>query len=108
MRTVADPATGAVLPPIYVTSTYAQESSGVTKGFDYSRTSQSDAVCLGALRSDLEAHRDLLSLPEWLDQCRAGAAGFGSHVIDEEHYGGNYRLFEKVRRRSRVDFSFST
>ena len=105
-----DPSTGAVMPPIYATSTYAQSSPGVHQGFEYSRTHNPTRFayerCVAALEggsrgfafaSGLAATSTLLEL---LDS--------GSHVIAmDDLYGGSYRLFERVRKRSAaLDFSF--
>ena len=105
-----DPSTGAVMPPIYATSTYAQASPGVHQGFEYSRTQNPTRFayerCVAALEggsrgfafaSGMAATATLLEL---LDS--------GSHVIAmDDLYGGSYRLFERVRRRSAgLDFSF--
>ncbi|WP_454832141.1 cystathionine gamma-synthase [Pseudoxanthomonas wuyuanensis] len=105
-----DPSTGAVMPPIYATSTYAQSSPGVHQGFEYSRTHNPTRFayerCVAALEggsrgfafaSGMAATSTVLEL---LDS--------GSHVIAmDDLYGGSYRLFERVRRRSAgLDFSF--
>jgi cystathionine gamma-lyase len=105
-----DPSTGAVMPPIYATSTYAQSSPGVHQGFEYSRTHNPTRFayerCIAALEggsrgfafaSGMAATSTLLEL---LDS--------GDHVIAmDDLYGGSYRLFERVRRRSAgLDFSF--
>jgi cystathionine gamma-lyase len=105
-----DPSTGAVMPPIYATSTYAQSSPGVHQGFEYSRTHNPTRFayerCIAGLEggsrgfafaSGLAATSTILEL---LDS--------GSHVICmDDVYGGTFRLFERVRRRSAgLDFSF--
>ena len=105
-----DPTTGAVMPPIYATSTYAQSSPGVHQGFEYSRTHNPTRYawerCVASLErgtrgfafgSGLAATATLLEL---LDS--------GDHVVAmDDLYGGSYRLFERVRRRSAgLDFSF--
>lgn len=105
-----DPATGAVMTPIYATSTYAQASPGVHQGFEYSRSHNPTRFayerCVAALEggtrgyafaSGLAATSTLLEL---LDS--------GSHVIAmDDVYGGTYRLFERVRRASAaLDFSW--
>jgi cystathionine gamma-lyase len=98
-----DPLTGAIMPPIYATSTYVQSSPGVHKGYEYSRTANPTRDALQASVANLEG----------------GAAGFafssglaatatildlldsGSHIIAmHDLYGGSYRLFENVRKRS--------
>ena len=105
-----DPTTGAVMPPIYATSTYAQSSPGVHQGFEYSRTLNPTRFayerCVAGLEggsrgfafaSGLAASSTILEL---LDT--------GSHVICmDDVYGGTFRLFERVRRRTAgLDFSF--
>jgi cystathionine gamma-lyase len=105
-----DPSTGAVMPPIYATSTYAQSSPGEHQGFEYSRTHNPTRFayerCVAALEggsrgfafaSGMAATSTVLEL---LDS--------GDHVIAmDDLYGGSYRLFERVRRRSAgLDFSF--
>jgi cystathionine gamma-lyase len=105
-----DPSTGAVMPPIYATSTYAQRSPGEHQGFEYSRSHNPTRFayerCVAALEggthgyafaSGLAATSTILEL---LDS--------GSHVIAmDDVYGGTYRLFERVRRRSAgLDFSW--
>ena len=98
-----DPLTGAIMPPIYATSTYVQSSPGVHKGYEYSRTANPTRDALQASVANLEG----------------GAAGFafasglaasativdlldaGSHIVAmHDLYGGSYRLFENVRKRS--------
>jgi len=105
-----DPSTGAVMTPIYATSTYAQSSPGVHQGFEYSRTHNPTRFayerCVAGLEggsrgfafaSGLAATSTILEL---LDS--------GSHVVCmDDVYGGTFRLFERVRRRSAgLDFSF--
>src|ERR1700720_2603175 len=98
-----DPLTGAVMPPIYATSTYVQSSPGVHKGYDYTRTRNPTRDALQAAVANLEG----------------GTAGFafasgmaatstvlelldsGSHIIAmHDLYGGSYRVLENVRKRS--------
>ncbi|WP_024868657.1 cystathionine gamma-synthase [Pseudoxanthomonas suwonensis] len=105
-----DPSTGAVMPPIYATSTYVQSSPGEHQGFEYSRTHNPTrfayercvATLEGGVRgfafaSGMAATSTVLEL---LDS--------GDHVVAmDDLYGGSYRLFERVRRRSAgLDFSF--
>jgi len=105
-----DPSTGAIMPPIYATSTYVQESPGVHKGYEYSRSQNPTRMAYERCIADLET----------------GTAGFafasgmaatatilelldgGSHVVAiDDLYGGTYRLFENVRRASAgLAFSF--
>ncbi len=105
-----DPSTGAVMPPIYATSTYAQESPGVHKGYEYSRTQNPTRMAFERCIADLEGGSrgfafasgmaTTATLLELLDS--------GDHVVAmDDLYGGSFRLFERVRRRSAaLDFSF--
>ncbi len=105
-----DPTTGAVMPPIYAVSTYAQESPGVHKGYEYSRTQNPTRMAYERCIADLEGGirgfafasgmATTATLLELLDS--------GSHVVAmDDLYGGSFRLFERVRRRSSaLDFSF--
>ena len=98
-----DPTTGAVMVPIYATSTYAQQSPGVHKGFEYARSQNPTRFAFERAVADLES----------------GAAGFafasglaaigtifelldsGAHVVaTDDIYGGTFRLLERVRKRS--------
>ena len=105
-----DPATGAIMTPIYASSTYVQQSPGVHKGYDYSRTQNPTREALEACVADLEdgsrgfafasGMAATATLLELLDS--------GAHVIaGDDLYGGTYRLFENVRKRSAgLAFSF--
>jgi len=105
-----DPSTGAIMIPIYATSTYVQESPGVHKGYEYSRTQNPTRMAYERCVADLEGGRQGYAFASGL----AAAATVldlldsGSHVIAmDDLYGGTYRLFERVRRRSAgLDFTF--
>jgi cystathionine gamma-lyase len=105
-----DPSTGAIMTPIYATSTYVQESPGKHKGYEYSRTQNPTRMAYERCVADLEGGVAGFAFASGL----AAAATVldlldsGSHVIAmDDLYGGSYRLFEKVRRRSAgLDFSF--
>ncbi|MBU6199233.1 MAG: PLP-dependent transferase [Xanthomonadaceae bacterium] len=105
-----DPSTGAIMTPIYATSTYVQSSPGVHKGYEYSRTQNPTRMAYERCVADLEGGRAGYAFASGL----AAAATVldlldsGSHVIAmDDLYGGTYRLFERVRRRSAgLDFSF--
>jgi cystathionine gamma-lyase len=105
-----DPATGAIMTPIYATSTYVQESPGRHKGYEYSRTQNPTRMAYERCVADLEGGdagfafaSGLAAAATTLDLLDAG-----DHVIAmDDLYGGTYRLFERVRRRSAgLDFSF--
>jgi cystathionine gamma-lyase len=106
-----DPSTGAVMPPIYAVSTYAQQSPGVHKGYEYSRTQNPTRMAFERCIADLEGGTQgfafasgmaaTATLLELLDS--------GSHVVAmDDLYGGSFRLFERVRRRSAaLEFTFA-
>ena len=105
-----DPSTGAVMMPIYATSTYAQASPGVQQGYESSRSHNPTRFayerCVAALEGGTQGYAfasGLAATSTVLD-----ALDSGSHVICmDDVYGGTYRLFERVRRRSAgLDFSF--
>jgi cystathionine gamma-lyase len=105
-----DPSTGAIMTPIYATSTYVQQSPGKHKGYEYSRTQNPTRMAYERCVADLEGGVAGFAFGSGL----AAAATVldlldsGSHVIAmDDLYGGSYRLFERVRRRSAgLDFSF--
>ncbi|GLQ93016.1 trans-sulfuration enzyme family protein [Dyella acidisoli] len=105
-----DPSTGAVMTPIYATSTYVQQSPGKHKGFEYSRTQNPTRMAYERCVADLEGGVAGFAFASGL----AAAATVldlldsGSHVIAmDDLYGGSYRLFERVRGRSAgLEFSF--
>lgn len=105
-----DPTTGAVMVPIYATSTYAQASPGVHKGFEYSRSHNPTRFALERSLADLESGTQGLAFASGLAAIATllDALEAGDHVIaSEDLYGGTYRLFEQVRRGSAgLDFSF--
>ena len=105
-----DPTTGAVMVPIYATSTYAQESPGVHKGFEYSRSHNPTRFAFERCVADLESgvkgyafSSGLAAIGTILELMDAG-----DHVIaSSDLYGGSFRLFDKVRKRSAgLTFSF--
>jgi cystathionine gamma-lyase len=105
-----DPTTGAIITPIYQTSTYVQQSPGVHKGFDYARSINPTRLAYERCVADLEngdrgfafasGLAGMATVLELLDS--------GTHVIaSDDLYGGTFRLFERVRRRSaNLDFTF--
>ncbi|QWT18714.1 PLP-dependent aspartate aminotransferase family protein [Bacillus sp. NP157] len=105
-----DPSTGAIMTPIYATSTYVQSSPGVHQGYEYSRTQNPTRMAYERCVADLEGGvagfafaSGLAAAATVLDMLDAG-----SHVIAmDDLYGGTFRLFDKVRRRSAgLDFTF--
>ncbi|HVC30327.1 MAG TPA: PLP-dependent aspartate aminotransferase family protein [Steroidobacteraceae bacterium] len=98
-----DPLTGAVMPPIYATSTYVQSSPGVHKGFDYSRTRNPTRDALQAALCDLEGGGSALAFASGMAASATvlELLDAGSHIIAmHDLYGGTYRLLENVRKRS--------
>lgn len=105
-----DPLTGAVIVPIYATSTYAQQSPGVHKGYEYSRSANPTRGAFERAIADLESGTQgyafasglaaISTILELLDT--------GAHVVaSDDLYGGSFRLFDKVRKRSAgLEFSF--
>jgi cystathionine beta-lyase/cystathionine gamma-synthase len=104
-----DPATGAVVTPIYQTSTYVQDELGKHKGYEYARTQNPTRGAVEANVAALEGGKAGFA-------CASGMAAIGSvatllesgdHVIVTDNtYGGTYRLFERVLRRYQLDFSY--
>jgi cystathionine beta-lyase/cystathionine gamma-synthase len=104
-----DPATGAIITPIYQTSTYVQEALGKHKGYEYARTQNPTRGAVEANVAALEGGKAGFA-------CASGMAAIGAvatilqagdHVIVTDNtYGGTYRLFERVLRRYQLDFSY--
>lgn len=105
-----DPSTGAIMTPIYATSTYVQQSPGVHKGYEYSRTHNPTRGAYERCVADLEGGRQGFAFASGLAAMGTvlELLDTGSHVIAmDDLYGGSYRLFERVRRRSSgLAFSF--
>ena len=105
-----DPTTGAVMTPIYATSTYVQRSPGEHQGFEYSRSHNPTRFAWERCIADLEGGTRGYAFASGLAATSTvlDLLDSGSHVICmDDVYGGTYRLFERVRRRSAgLDFSF--
>jgi cystathionine gamma-lyase len=105
-----DPTTGAVMVPIYATSTYVQKSPGVHQGFEYSRTQNPTRFAYERCVADLEGGTRGFAFASGLAAIATLLDLFptGSHVVVmDDVYGGTRRLFERVRRQSAgLDFSF--
>lgn len=105
-----DPSTGAIMPPIYATSTYVQQAPGVHQGYEYSRTQNPTRMAYERCIADLEDGVQGFAFASGL----AAAATVldllpsGSHIVAmDDLYGGTFRLFERVRRQSAgLDFGF--
>jgi cystathionine gamma-lyase len=98
-----DPLTGAVMVPIYATSTYGQQSPGVHKGFEYARSQNPTRFAFERAVADLESGSaafafasGLAAIGTVLELLDAGA-----HIVaTDDIYGGSFRLMERVRKRS--------
>jgi cystathionine gamma-lyase len=105
-----DPTTGAVMPPIYATSTYVQESPGVHKGYEYSRSQNPTRMAYERCIADLESGTAGFAFASGMAATATilDLLDSGSHVVAiDDLYGGSYRLFENVRRDSAgLAFSF--
>jgi cystathionine beta-lyase/cystathionine gamma-synthase len=104
-----DPTTGAVMTPIYQTSTYAQEALGRNKGYEYARTHNRTRAALEANLAALEGGRHGLCFASGLAAANTllMTLSAGDHVVAGNNlYGGTYRLFEKVLRRLGLAFTF--
>ncbi|GAB2838419.1 cystathionine gamma-synthase [Pseudoduganella ginsengisoli] len=98
-----DPSTGAIMPPIYATSTFVQESPGVHKGLDYGRSHNPTRWAFERCIADLEGGSQGFAFASGLAAISTvlELADANSHIIaGDDMYGGSYRLFERVRKRS--------
>ncbi len=105
-----DPTTGAVMTPIYATSTYAQESPGVNKGYEYARGKNPTREAFEACIADLEGGVQGFGFASGMAATSTALEllDAGSHIVTgDDLYGGSWRLFERVRRRSMgLDFAY--
>jgi cystathionine gamma-lyase len=104
-----DPTTGAVMTPVYLTSTYAQESPGVHKGFEYARTQNPTRHALQDCLAALEGARHGLAFASGLAATDAilHLLEAGDHVLaSDDVYGGTFRIFDKVFRRHGLAFDY--
>ena len=98
-----DPTTGAVMMPIYTTSTYVQQSPGVHKGYDYARTKNPTRMAFERCIADLEGGSAAFAFASGLAAIATTleCLDHGSHIVAvDDLYGGSRRLFERVRKRS--------
>ena len=106
-----DPTTGAIMPPIYATSTYVQESPGVHKGFEYSRTQNPTRMAFERCVADLESGSHGFAFASGMAAIGTilELVDSGSHIVAmDDLYGGTRRLFSGVRERSAgVRFSYA-
>jgi cystathionine gamma-lyase len=105
-----DPSTGAIMMPIYATSTYVQESPGVHKGYEYSRSQNPTRMAYERCIADLESGSAGFAFASGLAATATvlDLLDSGQHIVAmDDLYGGTYRLFERVRKRSAgLSFSF--
>jgi cystathionine gamma-lyase len=105
-----DPTTGAVMMPIYATSTFAQESPGVHKGFEYARSQNPTRMAFERCIADLEGGSGAFAFSSGLAASATvlDMLEHGSHIVaSDDLYGGTRRLFERVRRKSSgLDISY--
>ena len=106
-----DPSTGAIMTPIYATSTYVQESPGVHKGFEYSRTQNPTRMAYERCVADLESGSDGFAFASGMATTATilELVNSGSHVVAmDDLYGGTRRLFSEVRERSAgIEFTYA-
>src|SRR6201995_1762043 len=105
-----DESTGAIMTPIYATSTYVQASPGVHKGFEYSRSQNPTRFAYERCVADLEGGTRGFAFASGLAAMSTALdlLATGDHVLaSDDLYGGTFRLFERVRKKSAgLDFSF--
>ena len=103
-----DPTTGAVMTPVYLTSTYVQDGPGNHKGFEYSRTQNPTRHALQDCLAALEGAAHGLAFASGLaaTDCVLHLLSPGDHVVmSDDLYGGTFRLFDKVFRRAGLEFT---
>ena len=106
---VPDPATGAIMTPVYLTSTFVQDAPGKHAGYDYSRSGNPTRAALEANLASLEGGRFGLAFASGLasEHTVLHLLRSGDHVVtSRDLYGGSYRLFTEVWRQLGVDCSF--
>jgi len=103
-----DPSTGAIMPPVYLTSTYVQESPGVHKGYEYARSQNPTREALERNLAALEGARHGVVFASGLaaESALLTLLESGDHVVcGRDVYGGTYRLFQKIFTRFRFEFT---
>ncbi|MBX7151667.1 cystathionine gamma-synthase [bacterium] len=106
---IPDPTTGAVMTPVYFTSTYAQEELGKSKGFDYGRTINPTRVALEKNIAALEKGKHGIAFASGMAAITNIAAllNGGDHVIVSNNvYGGTFRFFDKIMKRFNLEASW--
>jgi cystathionine beta-lyase/cystathionine gamma-synthase len=106
---IPDPTTGAIITPIYQTSTYVQEGLGQHKGFEYGRTQNPTRMALEANLAAIESGVAAFAFASGMAAIDAILTRLeaGDHlVVGDNTYGGTFRLFERVRRKFGLDFTY--
>jgi cystathionine beta-lyase/cystathionine gamma-synthase len=104
-----DPSTGAIITPIYQTSTYVQDALGVHKGFEYARTQNPTRMALEGNVAAIEGGKAGFAFASGMAAIGAIATLLkaGDHVVVSDNtYGGTFRLFDKVLTRYQLSFSY--
>src|SRR5262249_17067608 len=104
-----DPSTGAIITPIFQTSTYVQDAVGQHKGYEYARTQNPTGAALEANLAAIEGGRGGCAFASGMAAISAIAARLsaGDHVVVTDNvYGGTFRLFDNVLTRYGLTFSF--
>ena len=104
-----DPSTGAIITPIYHTSTYVQEALGKHKGFEYARTQNPTRMALERNIAAIESGKEGFAFASGMAAIGAIATMLksGDHVVVSDNtYGGTFRLFDKVLRRSQLSVTY--
>src|SRR5919201_4270357 len=104
-----DPSTGAIITPIYQTSTYVQEELGKHKGYEYARTQNPTRMALERNLAAIEGGKAAFAFASGMAAIGAVATLLeaGDHVVVSDNtYGGTFRLFDKVLTRYRLSFSY--
>ena len=105
-----DPATGAIVTPIYQTSTYVQDALGVHKGYEYARTSNPTRAALEGNLAAIERGKAAFAFASGMaaESAVMRLLQAGDHVVVTDNtYGGTYRLFERVLRRYGLEFTYA-
>src|ERR671936_758168 len=104
-----DPSTGAIVTPIYQTSTYVQDELGKHKGYEYARTQNPTRAALEANVAAIEAGMEGFAFASGMAAIAAIATMLksGDHVVVTDNtYGGTFRLFDKVLTKYQIDFTY--
>ena len=104
-----DPTTGAIITPIYQTSTYVQEALGKHKGYEYGRTQNPTRSALEANLAAIEGGRAAFAFASGMSAVHAIVTKLsaGDHaIVTDNTYGGTFRLFDKVMTRLGLTFSY--